>query len=249
MAEMTPVVKTASASMIFEITWTPFSCRSSVAGGVVDRLVGAGAIPPGLLRIQVALAAEVPQPRAPPGAVGAEVVRRLEGHLSAPARKIHGEVRDGEAARAAAELLEDRDARLERGAQVPRPLGEIALVEVVGPHAPLEQALEQVLQDARRGVHAAQEHGLVLDRDAGIHERLARGARLFRALLRMIEVRHDEEGSVLPQQAREARVDAHGAHDRSARRDPHDPDVRNGADGGEELLEPAVVEDEGIASG
>ena len=40
-------------------------------------------------------------------------------------------------------------ARGERRAQVPGPLGEVALVQVVRPYAPLQEPLEEVLQDPR----------------------------------------------------------------------------------------------------
>jgi hypothetical protein len=58
------------------------------------------------------------------------------------------------------------------------PAGDVALEQVVRPHAAAQQLREQLAQHARRRVHAAQQHRLVAERDAGVGQLLARGARL-----------------------------------------------------------------------
>ncbi len=153
---------------------------------------------------------------------------------------------DGEAARPAAELLQDRDPGLERRPEVRGPLRDVPLVQVVGAHPEGEEPLEQVPQDPRGGVHSPEEHGLVLHRDAVIHERLAGRPRLRRALLRVVEVRDEEEGRVAAEHRGERAVDPHRVHDRRPRRDPEDLDVGDRAEGGEDLLESLVREDERV---
>src|SRR5512147_1103357 len=103
MAPMTPVVKTISRSMMWEITRTSGLGPGAAAGGVVDRFVPAGAIGLGRLRVERRLAAMIPEPGALPrrGRGGrlrgrARPVLGGDGHLAQPAGQIDGQVRDGE---------------------------------------------------------------------------------------------------------------------------------------------------------
>jgi hypothetical protein len=128
------------------------------------------------------------------------------------------------------------------------PRREVALVQVVGADPEGEEPLVEIGEDPRGRVHAPEEHGLVLDRHAVIDEPLARLARLGRALLRMVEVRDHEERREPAEQRREVLGDPHRAGDGGAGGDPQELDVGDRAQAGEDLLEPAVGEDERIAA-
>ncbi len=126
-------------------------------------------------------------------------------HLAHAARRVDHQVRHRQARDVAAQLLHELDAGLDRGAQVRGAGGDVALEEVVRAHAAAQKLGEELAQHAHRRVHAAQEHGLVAERDAGVGQPLARGARQRRQLLRVVEVRVDEQRVVASAASRTAR--------------------------------------------
>jgi hypothetical protein len=52
-------------------------------------------------------------------------------------------------------------------------VGQIALIEVVGPHPQVHQLQKQLLEDIRAVVEAAQQNGLVAQGNACVHNGLA----------------------------------------------------------------------------
>src|SRR5512141_773839 len=208
--ESTPVVNTARTSLI-RVTISSHSTaapelRRSPSPAVEDLVVGTAAVSPGRLRMEIAVAAVVPEP-------GAARLRRsgpvvgLDRDLPPATGQIHREVRDREPAGVAAQLLEDLDAARERRPEVPRALGEVARVQVVRADPPGEEPPVEIADGARRRVHATEQHRLVLHRDAVVHEPLAGLLRLGGALLRVVEVSDDEERLHAPEQRRQRVVD------------------------------------------
>ena len=98
------------------------------------------------------------------------------------------------------------------------PLGQVALVQVVGANPPGEQPLVQVGDGASRGVDAAQQHRLVLHRHAVVDQPLAGRAGLGGALLGVVEVGdHEERAPGAGASAASASVDPHRAVTTGAR--------------------------------
>jgi hypothetical protein len=126
----------------------PTRATESSGGAVEHLVVGTGEV--GLRRLGVVapLAAEVAEPvagdrlarrpgratrrRRGLGTARAEEVVGLHGHLAAAAGEVHRQVGHGQPAGPAAEALQDLDAGAQRGPEVRRPLGEVALVQVEG---------------------------------------------------------------------------------------------------------------------
>src|SRR3954471_14869911 len=97
-------------------------------------------------------------------------VLRKEWHLAAAPGRVDHEMRNGEPGGPPAQRLHDLESLLDLCAEVLAARDLIGHVDVVRPHARLEQLLHQLLHHLRIVVHAAQQHGLAAERDAGVRE-------------------------------------------------------------------------------
>ena len=175
-------------------------------------------------------------------------VVRVERNLAAPARAIDDELRDGVAAGVAAQVLDNFEPLAHRSAEVRRTLDEVALVEIVGPNAAAEQLLHEHLHGGGIVVDAAEEHGLVAERDARVGETPERVADLDGQLLRMVDVdTHPERVEFLQHRAQFGR-DPLRQEDGHAAADTQELDVLNRAQAAEEILQPRIGEQQRVAA-
>ena len=175
-------------------------------------------------------------------------VVRDHRRLPAAADGVDDVGRHGEARGVAAQALVDLDALGDRGAEVARALGEVALVVVVRLDADLHEAVHQPLHHLAAVVDALHEHRLVAQRDAGVGEHLAGALRLGGDLLGVVEVRVQVQRVVLVQHVAELGGDALRADHRHARADAHDLDVRDRGDLLQQPLEALVGERQRVAA-
>jgi hypothetical protein len=97
----------------------------------------------------------------------------------------------------AAELLDDLDAVADAGTQMGRALDQIALIEVIRPHAAHEQLVHEALHDVGIVVHAAQQHALIAQRHAVVGQQAQAIAHFGGQLARMIGVDAQPQRMVL----------------------------------------------------
>ena len=98
-------------------------------------------------------------------------------------------------------------------------------------------------------VDPAQQHGLVHQRDAGVHEASAGGSGGGRQFGGMREMHAEPQWAVPPEHAHERRRDALGQYRRNFCADANEFDVRNRANGGQTFVQRGVVERQGVAAG
>jgi hypothetical protein len=137
----------------------------------------------------------------------------------------------------AAQALHDLDALRDRRPEVLRAADRVALVEVVRPHAHLHETVAERLDRRHVVVDAAQQHRLIVERNAGAQEPIARARRFGRALARMVEVHVHPHRVVLRQHVAQLVVDALRQRDGHARSDADDLEVRDRAQLREDRLE------------
>ena len=126
-------------------------------------------------------------------------------------------------------------------------LHQIALEQVVGTHADLDQTAEQFLQHLGIVVDAPQQDRLVPHRDARVRQPRAGRLRVRREFHRMVEVRVDEDRVVLAQHRHEFGRDAHRQHHRRPRSHADDVDGGHGAHGADHFFQRRRRHGEGIA--
>ena len=125
----------------------------------------------------------------------------------------------------------------------------VAEIEVVRPDADFHQTMDEITHCVGTVVDAAQEHRLIVDRDAGAQQTVAGSGGLRGDLVRMVKVGIDPDGVVLLQQRAHILVDALRQKDRNTRAEADDLDVRDGAKAGQDLLEIGQRQRQRIAAG
>ena len=90
---------------------------------------------------------------------------------------------------------------------------------------------------------------MVAERDAGVGEAAEGVADFGGEFARVVGVDGNEKRVVLFQHRAEFRRDALGQENRDARADADELDVRDGPQAGEDLVEPIIREEQGIAAG
>ena len=75
-----------------------------------------------------------------------------------------------------------------RGAEMPGAFHQVALVEVIGPHADAHQVLDQLALDVDAVVDPRQQHRLVAQRDAGPGQPVAGFGQLAADLVGVVDV-------------------------------------------------------------
>ena len=94
--------------------------------------------------------------------------------------------------------------------EVPAALDQVALVEVVGPDAHLDQLLDEVALDVHTVVDAGEQHRLVAQRDAGAGQLVAGAGELGGDLVRVVDVDVQPQRVVLAEHLAQLVVDALG---------------------------------------
>ena len=178
----------------------------------------------------------------------ADQVLRHDRDLAAAAGRVDHVGRDGIAAGVAAQPLDDLDALADRGAEMPGALHQIALVQVVGPHAVAHQLVHQLLHHLDRVVDAGQQHRLAAERDAGVGQARQGRRDLGRQLVRVVEVDVHPQRMELAQHRHQLRRDALRHEDRHAAADADDLDVLDGAQPAQDVLQHLRREQQRVAA-
>ena len=121
------------------------------------------------------------------GGLGDDVLGHDRG-LAAAARGVHHEGGHAEAGGVAAQAFDDLDALADGGAEVLQAHGQVALIDVVGAHADLDQLVDQLLHGENTVVDAGQQHALVAQGDTGVGQHGAGLGGLGGDLVGVVEV-------------------------------------------------------------
>ena len=223
--------------------------NAALAGFLAFPLVGDGHVGAGVVggfgvRSDVAL--EIAQDHLV-GAVRHHVIGRY-GNFPAATGGVHDVGGHGVAAGVAAQALHDLQALGDGGAQVARAVHEVALVDVVGPHADFDQFTHQFLHDDRVVVHAAQQHALVAQRHARAGQPVAGVRDLGRDLPGVVHVNVHPQRMVLGQGVAQLLRDAHGHEHGHARADADNFDVLDLAQFGQQTAQHLGREGQRIAA-
>ena len=127
--------------------------------------------------------------------------------------------------------------------------GQVALIDVVGAHADLDQLVDQLLHGEDAVVDAGQQHALVAQGDTGVGQHGAGLLRLGGDLLGMVEVGVQPHGVILLQHVAQRGSDALGQHDGGAGADADDLHVGDLAQLGDDVLQALVAHQQGVAAG
>ena len=182
------------------------------------------------------------------GGLADDVVGR-DRDLATAAGRVDDVGRHGIAAGVAAQALHDLDALGDRRAHVARTLDQVALVEVVRPHANLHQIVHQFALDVDRIVDPGQQHALVAQRHAGPRQAITGRRQLGRDLLGMVDVDVEPEGMVLFDHLAEFGRHAHGQKDGHARADADDLHVGDGPQAAENHVHQLGSQHHRVAAG
>ncbi len=158
-------------------------------------------------------------------------------NLAAAARRVDDVLGHGVARGVAAQPLDDLDALADRRPQMAGAFHQVALVEVVGAHANLDQVVHQFALDVDGVVDPGQQHALVAQRNAGPRQPVGRRRQLRGDLLGVVDVDVEPERVVLLDHVAELRRHAHGQEDGHARADADDLDVGDGPQAAEDHVQ------------
>jgi hypothetical protein len=128
---------------------------------------------------------------------------------------------------------------------VGRAVDEIALIEIIRPDPAHQELVDERFLDFHAVVHAAEQHALVAERDAGVGEAAECVAHFGGEFARVVGVDRNEERVVFFQHRAEFRSDALGQENRDARADADELDVRDGPQPGENPVEPVIGKSSG----
>ena len=171
-----------------------------------------------------------------------------DGRLAAAAGGVDHEGGYGIAGGVAAQVLDDLDTLADGGAEVLETHGEVALVDIVGTHTVAHEFVHEFLHDVDAVVDAAQQHGLVAQRDAGVGQARQCLFGLGGELVGVVEVGVEPDGMVLLQHLAQLGGDALGADHGGAAAETDDLDMRDGAEALDDVLELLVGDHEAVAA-
>jgi len=164
----------------------------------------------------------------------AALVRLVNGNLSRSIRKVHHIARQGNTGEALAHFLMYCQALFHGNTKVRVARDGVDVVEVVGDHAMLHEALRERDQHARIVVYALEEHGLVEQRNPrpakpthSLHDDWAQ-------FVGMVCVKDDPDRGVMAEQVQKALVHSRWCSNRGACVNPND--LKVGSDPLEEFL-------------
>ena len=95
------------------------------------------------------------------------------------------------------QAFHDLDALADGRAEMQQPFGQIALIQVVRPHAVLYQLMHQRFHNPRAVIDTGQQDGLIAQRDSRVSQFFQRLPRRCRDLPRVIKVRIEPDRMVL----------------------------------------------------
>ena len=127
--------------------------------------------------------------------------------------------------------------------------GQVALIDVVGAHADLDQLVDQLLHGENTVVDAGQQHALVAQGDTGVGQHGAGLGGLGGDLVGVVEVGVQPHGVILLQHVAQCGSDALGQHDGGAGADADDLHVGDLAQLGDDVLQALVAHQQGVAAG
>lgn len=127
--------------------------------------------------------------------------------------------------------------------------GQVALIDVVGAHADLDQLVDQLLHGEDAVVDAGQQHALVAQGDTGVGQHGAGLGGLGGDLVGVVEVGVQPHGVILLQHVAQRGSDALGQHDGGAGADADDLHVGDLAQLGDDVLQALVAHQQGVAAG
>ena len=168
------------------------------------------------------------------------VADEVVGHdrdLAAAAGSIHHVRRHRIAGSVAAQPFHDLDPLADRGAEMARALDQVALVDVVGPDAVLDQPMNERPHDVDAVVDPGEQYRLIAERDAGAGDPVGGAGDFGRDLVGMVEMEVHPKRVVLGEHVAQLVVDALRQEDRHARSDADDLDVRDLAQAAQDRLE------------
>ena len=148
----------------------------------------------------------------------------------------------------AAQRLDDLNALADIHAEVGAAGDQVALVEVIGPDAHAQQAMDEGRHHPGVVVDPAEQHRLVAQRHPGVAQALARLAQILGALLRMIDVDAHPDRTVLLEHLAQLRRDALRQENRDARADADELHVLDRAQPAEDVVELAIRQQQWIAA-
>ncbi len=149
----------------------------------------------------------------------------------------------------AAQSFNDLDALGDRRAEMARARHQVALVQIVGPHAHLDQLVHELALDVDAIVDAGQQHGLIAQGNARVGQHAARAAQLWRDLVRMVDVNVHPQGMILAEHRAQLFCDALRHKHRHTRADADDLDVRDGPQSRQQVIQHLGRQRERIAAG
>jgi hypothetical protein len=87
-----------------------------------------------------------------------------------------------------AEFLDYADTRVDRGTEMLRTADQVALIDIIRPHAHLQKLMHQLFHDERPVVDPFEQYRLAAQRYAGIREHFAGYTRALGDLFGMVEM-------------------------------------------------------------
>ena len=175
-----------------------------------------------------------------------EVLRRQRHLAVGSVQHVGGHAEAGEVA---AQPPHDLQPALDAGAQVGGAGEQLALEDVVGPHAHAQQPVDQGPHHAHVVVHALEQHRLVAERNAGPEQQVARPRRLRGELARVVEVSVEPQRVVAREDAAQLGGDALRQRARRAGAETDYLDVVDGTQPAQQIVQAFVGEQERVAAG
>jgi hypothetical protein len=124
-----------------------------------------------------------------------------------------------------------------RRAEVPGAFHQVALVDVVGPHADAYQVLHQLALDVHAVVDPRQQHALVAQRHTGTGQAVAGVRQFLGDFIGMVDVNIHPQRVVFCERVAEFAGDALGQKDRHAAADADDLDVLDFAQAAQQFIQ------------
>ena len=145
--------------------------------------------------------------------------------------------------------FDDFDTLGNRGAEVFQTHREVALVNIVWTNTHFHELLHQFLHHVGAVVHAAEQHGLVAQRNTGVSQSGTSGSRFFSHLVGVVEVGIYPDGMVFLQHIYQIVGDTLRANHGGTGSQTDNFNMRDGAQTLDDGFQHAVTHHQGIAAG
>ena len=171
-----------------------------------------------------------------------------DGNFAAAAGCVYDILRHGVAGSVSAQGFHDLKSLGDGGAQVGRPLDEIALIKVIRTNAAAEELVDKGTHGVRVVVDSSEQDALVAQRNAGVGEAPERVAHFGGEFARVVDVHTHPQRVEFFEHGAKFRRDALREKDGDAGADAEELDVRDGAQAGEDAAEFVVRKKERVAA-